>query len=147
MIRDAMVEDVRSVAEYMKEFEEETAYVNVDVDHATKQYKRLLKDGNAGILMLINDKTGEMNGALGYVVSQGLHDPLIYAIETFWMVSKEHRGRGISLFFEFEKKAKALGADKIAMIHMVDSHPEVLARLYKKKGYDLIEHHYMRGIK
>jgi GNAT superfamily N-acetyltransferase len=58
----------------------------------------------------------------------------------------EYRGGGKELMFAFEKKAKELGCQRTAMIHMVDSMPDILENFYLKNGYKLIEKHYVKEI-
>ncbi len=68
------------------------------------------------------------------------------AVETFWFVAPEHRGIGIRLFNAFEKWAKDNQCSKTAMIHLTDSMPERLEQLYLKRGYRLIEKHYVKDL-
>jgi GNAT superfamily N-acetyltransferase len=68
------------------------------------------------------------------------------AVETFWFVHPDHRGQGLSLLVEFEKWGKREGCQTLAMIHMVDSFPDKLETLYRRRGYKLIEKHYLKEI-
>jgi GNAT superfamily N-acetyltransferase len=145
MIRLAQTyEDVRMVAEYMKQFEQATEYVKVDVDYTSGAYWDLIQDGIATFFIMEDD--GKMIGGLGAVKYPDLHDGKMMAVESFWFVAPENRGKGMSLFNAFETWAINEGCKKLAMIHMVDSYPEILERLYVRKGYKLIEKHYVREV-
>lgn len=143
-IRLAEVEDVRPVTILMKGFEQASSFIKVDVEHACSTYEKLVGAGGCHILML--EKNGLLIGALGFIIFPDLHDGKLTAVETFWFVDPKQRGRGITLFNEYEIMAKEMGCKKLAMIHMEDSYPERLKYLYTKKGYKLIEQHYVKEI-
>lgn len=132
------------VAAFMKQFEQATKFVTVDVEYAAKRYEKMIDDGLATVL--IAEKNGVMLGGLGFINAPDLHNGEMIAVETFWFVAPEHRGIGIHLLNAFEKWAKENGSDKTAMIHLTDSMPERLKRLYLKRGYRLIEKHYVREV-
>lgn len=44
----------------------------------------------------------------------------------------------------YEAYAERLGCQKKAMVHMVDSYPDILEKLYLKRGYRLVEKHYVK---
>ena len=90
MIRKAEIKDVRKIAEFMKQFEQATAFVKVDVDHTTKVYEDFLTDGSTTLLILEED--GVMQGGLGFIVYPDLHSGVLSAIETYWFVAPEYRG-------------------------------------------------------
>ncbi len=132
------------MAEFMKRFEDESGFVKVDVDHTAKAYTELVSSGSA--VLLIMEREGKMIGGLGYVVWPDLHDGETVAIETYWLVDKKCRGGGIRLFNEYEKSAKERGCKRISMVHMVDSYPEILSKLYTRKGYALVEKCYTKEL-
>lgn len=147
MIREARIDEVRAVTEYMKQFESCTEHVKVDVDHGTKTYERIVKSGMGAMLVLFDDATGEIRGGLGCVKAPDLAYPRMIAVETFWFVAPEHRGQGLLLFNAFETWAKRNGCDACAMIHLSDSYPESLEKFYTRSGYKLVEKHYIREIR
>jgi len=119
-------------------------FVKVDVDHTARAYTELVNSGSAVLLIL--ERENKMIGGLGYVVSSDLHDGEMVAVETYWLVDRECRGGGIRLFNEYEKSAKKHGCKRISMVHMVDSYPEILSKLYIRKGYSLVEKCYTKEL-
>jgi GNAT superfamily N-acetyltransferase len=145
MIRTAQTyADVRMVAEYMKQFEQATEYVKVDVEYTSSAYWDLVQDGVATLFIM--EESGQMIGGLGAIKYPDLHDGKMMAVESFWFVAPEHRGKGLKLFATFEEWALQEGCKKLAMIHMVDSYPDILEKLYMRKGYKLVEKHYVREV-
>lgn len=145
MIREAKTaEEIRAVAEFMTQFEQATSFVKVDVDHTSKVYENLIRTGAAVFLVL--EENGHMHGGIGAIKSPDLHDGKLTAVETFWFVAPESRGKGLLLFDAFEKWAIDSGCQKLAMIHLADSYPDILRKLYKRNGYKLAEEHYIKEV-
>ena len=126
-------------------FEKETAYVKVDFDHAVASYRDFVASGIGGMLALLDD-TDTVIGGLGYVIAPDLHYPRTLAVETFWYVDPSSRGGGILLLNAFEALAVELNCDCVAMVHMVDSSPEQLEKLYARRGYEIVEKHYVKEL-
>lgn len=144
MVRIADISEIRKVAEFMTRFELATEHVTVNVDHTTAAYTALMKSG-AAIFFILEDG-GKMIGGLGAIKHPDLHSGELTAVETFWFVDPTHRGEGIALFNAFEQWGNEQGCKKLAMIHLSDSYPEILERLYKRRGYKLVEKHYVRSL-
>jgi GNAT superfamily N-acetyltransferase len=144
LIFKATVNEIREITEMATRFEECTNHVLVDVDHSVKNYTRFITEGIGAMFGVRID--GEVVGGLGCIKSYDLHYPRMLAVETFWFVLPEHRGFGMQLWEEFEKWAKEEKCDYMAMIHLSDSSPEILERLYVRKGYELIEKHYLKKV-
>jgi GNAT superfamily N-acetyltransferase len=136
--------EMRMVTEFMKLFELASKFVTVDIDHATKTYEGMIDHGIAVVMVIEDD--GELAGSLGFIVSQDLHSGEKVMIETFWFTHPEKRGCGLRLLDAYEKYAEDNNMDKIAMIHMMDSYPERLEKLYIRRGYKLIEKHYVKEL-
>lgn len=136
--------EMRKVTEFMKAFEQASKFVTVDIDYATKTYENMIDNGVAFVMVL--EKEGELIGSLGFIKAPDLHNGDTMAVETFWFVDPKKRGVGLILFNAYEKWSKENGIKKIAMIHMMDSYPESLERLYLKRGYKLAEKHYVKEI-
>ncbi len=147
MIREARIDEVRAVTEFMTRFESCTEHVKVDVDHATANYETFIREGRGAMLVLFDDVTGAIQGGLGCIKGSDLHFPRTMAIETFWYVGEEFRGKGTLLFQAFEEWARRNGCDACAMIHLSDSYPETLEKFYVRNGYELVEKHYVRELK
>ena len=142
MINKATVDEILAVITMAKNFEDHTDFVLVDVEYATKFYVNLIgKDG--GVIFVIK-KDGKIVGGIGGLIGPDLHYPRMIAVETFWFVLPEYRGEGMKLLDAFEQWAKENKCDCVAMIHLADSHPKALEKIYKRKGYQLIENHYLK---
>jgi len=127
------------------EFSNESEFVEVDPVYAAANYDRMSEGGYGGMLALVDD--GVVLGGLGYVIAPDLHFPRKMAVETFWYIRPENRGGGLRLLHAFEKLAADLKCDAVAMIHMVDSHPEALEKLYIHRDYRMMEKHYVKQLK
>ena len=143
-IRFIEASEMRRVTEFMKAFEQASQHVKVDIDHATAVYERMIDKGSMTVLVMEEDR--DLIGSMAFLISPDLHDGKLTAVETYWFMHPDHRGNGMKLFDAFEKIAIGLGCKKLAMIHMMDSYPEVLERLYERKGYTLIEKHYVKEV-
>lgn len=136
--------DVYAVACAMKDFENHTEHVKVDVNYTTGRYIPMVKSRKCAIFMLRGG--GKVCGAIGGIKAEDLHCGELIAVETFWFVNPVHRGHGLRLLELFEIWAKEEGCCKVAMIHLDDSMPETLKKLYGRRGYRLIESHYVREV-
>lgn len=145
MIIQITPDQMHPVSLMAADFANHTAHVIVDPDHATKTYQRMMRNGTAVVFALMDGDN--VVGGLGGIKGPDLHHPRIVAVETFWFVLTEHRGEGLKLFTAFEKWASANNCDAVAMVHLTDSHPDILEKLYARKGYDLIEKHYLKVLK
>lgn len=143
MIYRAAREQIRAITEMAKLFETCTAHVLVDVEYAIRKYETLFDQGIG--YMFGMEKDGQTVGGLGCIKGEDLHYPRTMLIETFWFVRPEYRGEGIKLMDAFEFLADELGCDCTAMIHLSDSMPDSLARLYEMRNYELVEKHYIRA--
>ena len=148
MIREWTLEEAtvsKRVANFMKMFEQASSFVKVDSDYTHKVYLDMMERGICRIF-IAELEDGTIQGAIGFIVSQDLHEDVKIAIETFWFVDPTYRGIGKELFKTFEEEAEKMGCKKLAMIHMADSYPESLERFYLKNGYELLEKHYIKRI-
>ncbi len=144
MVRTARLDEVRSVAQFMTRFEQATRHVTVNVEHTTAEYTRLIAAGIAVFLIL--EDQGEMIGGLGALKYPDIHNGKMTACETFWFVDPAHRGKGLELLAAFEEWGRQQGCQQLAMIHLEDSYPAILERLYRINGYHLVEKHYIKEI-
>lgn len=135
---------MRKVTEFMKAFEQASAFVTVDIDYATKTYETMIDNGNAIVMVL--EKDNELIGSLGFLIAPDIHNGITIAVETFWFSDPRKRGYGLLLLNAFEKYAQENKIKKVAMVHMMDSYPNRLENLYLKRGYKLMEKHYIKEI-
>lgn len=142
MIREAGLDEIYLVAVMAKNFENHTKHVKVDPKYTTESYQRMIALGEGVIFVLEED--GIIVGGIGGAKIPDLHWPRVIAIETFWFILPEHRGPGIKLKDRFEKWALDEGCSGVDMVHLVDSHPDILEKLYERDGYSLVEKHYLK---
>ena len=131
-----------------KGFEQDSKFIKVDLDYSDKTYRDLIGRGVGQIFLLFDDDTGDLVGGLGCIKAPDLHSGDMIAIETFWYVLPQCRNKmlGMELLFTFEQWAKEEGCTKVAMIHLADSAPESLEKLYLTMGYRLLEKHYIKEV-
>lgn len=145
MIRIAETyEDVKQIAYFMKRFEQASSHVKVDSAYATESHWKLVKSGIGIIFML--EENGELIGGLGAIKFPDLNNGEMTAVECFWLVDPEHRGKGLTLLDAYEEWYEKEGCAKGAMIHLVDSYPKALRRLYRMRGYKPTEEHHVRRV-
>lgn len=128
-----------------RHFSEHTSHVLVDVDHATSIYEEFIDSGK-GVMFYI-EKDGEIIGGIGGIFGPDLHFPRSVAVETFWFVLPGYRGEGMKLLSTFEAWAKDNNCSHVAAIHLEDSYPESLEKIYHRRGYALVEKHYLKEIR
>ena len=85
-------------------------------------------------------------GAIGIIISSDFNDDAKVASEAFWFVGSEDRGIGLRLFQHAENYAKLSGCKRMAMVHLIDLHPDKLKRFYERCGYRCIEHLYLKNL-
>lgn len=85
-------------------------------------------------------------GAFGAIVAEDLNDASLVANECFWFVMPEARGRGFELLLSYEEEAKARGAVRCSMIHLLNLMPEKLAHIYERRGYVAVETSYFKEL-
>jgi len=149
MLREWTVTDAHTsdrLARFMKAFEMATSVVKVDSDYTHQRYIKMMESGVCRIFIEEDETTKELHGAIGFIISNDLHDGTKIAIETFWFSHPDFRGCGKALFNKFEEVSASIGCKKLAMIHLVDSYPESLKTFYEKNGYRLIECHYVKDL-
>jgi GNAT superfamily N-acetyltransferase len=136
------------MAHLFKGFERDSKFVKIDPEYADKTYKDLIDRGAGEIFLLFDDETGNLMGGLGCIKAPDMWTGDLIAIETFWYVLPEYRSglQGAELLFAFEQWAVDEGCKKIAIIHLADSHPDRLDRLYHTLGYQLVEKHFVKEV-
>jgi GNAT superfamily N-acetyltransferase len=119
--------------------------VEFDLDRFVALWTHLIESG-AGVIFLL-EEDGEIAGTIGGVVYPEAYSPLLIATEFFWYVRDGLRGSGLKLYRKFEDWARSRGCGQVRMIHLLDSMPEKLERVYKHLGFEAAEVHYTKEIK
>lgn len=145
IIRLATKEDLPAAFERFVAFEQCSSMVTVVPSVCVANYSRFIDQGTGGLILALDRE--EIIGGLGYVIAKDLHCDKKYAVETFWLMLPKHRGGGVRLMAEFERIARESGCDECAMIHLKDSFPTELEHLYIRRGYHMVEKHYIKRMK
>lgn len=104
----------------------------------------LLNEGIGVIFLFLEDD--QIRGAIGGISSVDLCSGERYSQEWFWFIEPEFRGAGMKLYREFERWTREQDCAQIRMIHLADSMPERLERVYKYLGFRLLESHYGKDL-
>jgi GNAT superfamily N-acetyltransferase len=141
MIRRAVDDDLDRLVEMGLRFHTETSYR----DHvkANPQQMRTLAKQLADLGgLLVSTRSEKVVGMIGYVLFPHFLSCEMVAGEVFWWVEPEHRGEGIKLLREAEKRAKSAGAVKMQMI----APDGQVANIYQRLGYEFVESAYQRNL-
>ncbi len=99
---------------------------------------------NENMCVFIDD---EYKGAIGGVATPYYMTGQIIVSELFWWVEPEYRGSlGGDLLHTLEEWAKYKEADAVSMVSLESSNPRVMDRVYRRKGFKLMEHSYLKAV-
>lgn len=99
----------------------------------------LLESGKGVILYLCDGD--QVVGSLGGLAFDEPYTGRPVALEFWWYVEETHRrgGGGEDLLNEFERWAAHMGCEETRLAFLTNSMPEVVKRIYEKRGYAPIE--------
>lgn len=92
--------------------------------------------------LLVSERGTELTGMLGFILHNHFISGEIFAGEVFWWVEPEHRGDGVRLLREAERRAKAGGARHLQMI----APSAKVAEFYGRTGYDFVESTFQKAL-
>lgn len=141
LVRYLKASELPTLAEKAVRFTEASPSVKI-VPELFEAYWQGLYSAGVGLIFVTDDLTG----ALGAMTMADPNDGELTAIEIFWFVEPESRGRGMDLMKAFEDWAKMIGCKRITIAHMMDSFPERLNKIYRRKGYLPLEIHYRKEL-
>jgi hypothetical protein len=132
---------------FFSQFEQDSKCITIDREYAQKFYMGMIARGE-GQLFLLTDDEGNMQGGLGCIKGPTPHNGKIVAVELFWYTSPENRNTfgAYELLKAYEQWAKDNDCHSCALIHLADSQPERLEKLYLSLGYKLLEKHYIKEV-
>lgn len=113
-------------------------------DHFAKMWSAFIDQGIGAIFVLEDE--GVIVGGLGAIAFPDMHTGNIVSHECFWFVAEESRGEGLKLLDAFEAWAKSKESRAVIVTHLADSMPERVARIYRMRGYRLIETNYRKEV-
>ena len=140
MIRDANISDLPRIVEMGRHFLGTSTYAKHLGENTSKMAElaeKLIKSGN-----LLVSGNGAVTGMLGYIIHSHFMSGETVAGERFWWVEPDHRGDGVGLLRETEKRSKQAGARYIQMI----APNEKVAQFYGKLGYEFVEATYQKKL-
>jgi hypothetical protein len=108
-------------------------------------WSTLIKTGVGRVLAAFTPEA-EIMGILAFIVSPDLWTGEKQGVECAWFMLPQYRGGKAALYLlnKFEADCKELGCHQVAMIHLETISPKALEKLYLKRGYRLVEKHYIR---
>jgi len=148
MMRQLNIDDLDKLAYGAEQFYRSSEFLECfDMETFKRSWSRFLGLNMGVIFGLVDEKTGEIYGALGGVKYTDPHNGQLKAAEMFWYVVEERRGEGMKLLAAFEKWAKEEGCKYIHMVHLADLMPDAIRRVYERRGYKLAEMAYRKEVR
>lgn len=146
MIRVIQPNEVPLMVSAAKMFAEEGKLPGgLKADIFVSNWHRLITSG-IGIVFGMFGTDGALHGALGAVRYPDPFNGDQCAVENFWFIVPQHRGRGGLLLREFERWATSQGCKRISMVHLQLLQPEELKGFYERMGYRHIESAYLKEL-
>ena len=145
-IRKANIIDTKDIMDLIAEFYEEGLKECGLKFTDYSLYKTAEKFINNGIVIVVEDNE-TLVGIIGGIVIPSIFDETEkIAQEMMWFIKKDYRKGELAkdLLQRFEKEARDLGANHIAVAAMGNMRNEVLDRFYRHNGYTLMETQYIR---
>jgi GNAT superfamily N-acetyltransferase len=141
MIRLAAEPDIPRLVEMGRRFREETGYRAHIAENPAKMAQLAAQlAANGGLL--VSERDGRLVGMLGYILFDHFLSGEMVAGEVFWWVEPEHRGAGVRLLIEAERRARAAGASRMQMIAPTDK----VGQFYQRVGYEYVESAYQKNL-
>lgn len=148
MIRPATPDDMPRILEMGERFFETAGWPEIAEWDAPSMERTLgyLMEADTGCIFVAETEDGIVG------MTGGMLNPFYFNLshltgqELFWWVEPEHRGVGSGLFDALEAWAKAAGAMSFSMIALDRLKPDVLGRIYQRRGYRASEHSYIRRL-
>jgi GNAT superfamily N-acetyltransferase len=141
LIRSATAQDIPRIVEMGLHFHQGSPY-RAHIKENPQQMRNLAEHLVLNKGLLLSERQGEICGMFGYFVYPHFMSGEVVAGEVFWWVEPEHRGEGVKLLKEAEKRAKSSGAKRMQMIAPDDR----IGMLYKRLGYEFVESSYQKTI-
>ena len=127
-----------------KFYSSSSALKKFDINVFCSTWNNLYSIG-AGVIFLLKREL-DIIGVIGGIKYPDVNSGELIATEMFWFVDQEKRGNGIKLFKRFESWARDNKCKSIIMVHLIDSMPDKLKKLYTRYGYKPIEISYKKEL-
>jgi GNAT superfamily N-acetyltransferase len=127
----------------INEFYNSSKYLkNFNKEHCFKTWKMILEN-KIGFGFLLIEKENPVGIICGLKYND-INSGELTVTEAAWFVKKSCRRKGLILLKKFEEEAKRGNCKSIIMVHLLDSMPDKLQKIYKRMGYEPIEVHYKK---
>ena len=145
-IRKANIIDIKDIMDLIAEFYEEglkecgLKFTDYALNKTTEHFI------TNGIVIVVEDNDS-LVGIIGGIIVPSIFDSTEkIAQEMMWFIKKDYRKGELAkdLLQRFEKEARDLGANHIAVAAMGNMRNEVLDRFYRHNGYTLMETQYIK---
>jgi len=146
LIRKAQISDIDDLVKLSDEFFKE-GLNDYGMEMGEDCVRASLNQYIDNLILFVAYKDGELVGFIGGTINYSTFNKnQIIAQETAWFVSKKHRNGtiGLKLISAFENECKDSGANFVIMVHMNNLNSSKLYKLYGRRGYKVLETHYIK---
>ena len=145
MIQRAIPSRLRELIPLIEEFYASSKFLrNFNADHCEEVWIKFITDG-VGVIFLL-EENGKIIGFLAALKYPDINSGELVATELAWFVKSTRRRKGLLLLKEFEEWAKKEKCKRVIMVHLMDSMPDKLRRVYEGRGYRAMEINYGKEI-
>lgn len=146
IIKQATIEDLPKIELCATDFYSSSQFLKAfDLTRFCELWTGLIEN-NVGVIFAFEDLDGNWAGMLGGMAYLEIYSGRMTATEMFWFVREGFRGPGLKLYKAFEKWARDKECSEIRMVHLLDSMPQKLERVYTHFGYKPAEIHYSKDL-
>lgn len=151
MIRPATLADVPGAVMIGERFHEQSGFADVapfDEGDFARTLELLIGGQLPGGLFVVEHNTAIVGMASFVLFPAYFNASALMAQEMFWFVEPEYRdGTGADLLEMMEGAARSAGASILVMAALSTIKSEVMARVFRRRGYRALESTYIRSFK
>ena len=149
MIRHARITDMPRLMEMGREFYPKSGNLakHVPMDEASVHDMFMRMMGGDKSILLVSESGGEIYGMIAAVVFPSyMNNGIKICQELFWWVDPDKRNGKESLLDDLEEEAKAMGVNVIVVSSLDSIRPDVMRRFFVRKGFQISEHTFVKGL-
>lgn len=141
-IRKAELKDLEAVRELAKQMYDDSLN-EFGINYNDTMFESIVPALiNTTFVMELDDK---LVGVLAGHIVNGLATNELTFQESFWYVEAKHRGHGLKLLTFVENYCRVSNIKFFIIAHMGNRETR-LERIYKRKGFNLLESHYIKVV-
>lgn len=144
IVRRCKTDDFPQIEVLIEEFMQE-ALKDFGAKIEKQALNKLMQELYLSSLVLENGNGNVIGILAGKIITEPTGNSKIFQ-EVVWYVAKAHRKYGLLLIRAMENRLKNEGISAMIMVHISNSMPEKVARLYERMGYKHMECHYLKRI-